>query len=162
MATLRFVQARRLARALRRQPTDHEIAILTRHEGRLAQLEDREERQARRKNIKERVATQEALPAAPPKFNKQAYIASKKWKLLRERVFEHYGRACQRCEATENLHVHHWTYDRLGNEDICDLGVLCADCHREHHRGTDLRVRRNFPKRPQWAYKEEKERRSWW
>jgi len=32
------------------------------------------------------------------------------------------------------LHVHHLTYERLGNEAVGDLIVLCADCHTDAHQ----------------------------
>jgi 5-methylcytosine-specific restriction endonuclease McrA len=32
------------------------------------------------------------------------------------------------------LHVHHITYDRLGNEAMADLRGLCAKCHKEVHQ----------------------------
>jgi len=32
-----------------------------------------------------------------------------------------------------NLEVHHLTYDRLGDERMDDLEVLCPDCHRKAH-----------------------------
>jgi|GEM_PF-4606278 len=40
---------------------------------------------------------------------------------------------CQLCNAKGHLHVHHRTYENLGNESTDDLIVLCNNCHAKHH-----------------------------
>jgi hypothetical protein len=40
---------------------------------------------------------------------------------------------CQRCQARQDLQVHHKTYERLGRERDDDLEVLCDSCHHGHH-----------------------------
>ena len=35
---------------------------------------------------------------------------------------------------TDNLEVHHRTYERLGEELASDLTVLCNRCHHVHHQ----------------------------
>lgn len=62
----------------------------------------------------------------------KAYIKSDKWKKKREQVFRFYGKRCYACRKPERiLHVHHLTYDRLGNENVRDLIPLCVPCHKE-------------------------------
>lgn len=63
----------------------------------------------------------------------KAYIDSPAWAAKRRQVFAKYGRKCQECGSGANLHVHHKTYARLGNESLKDLKVLCADCHALEH-----------------------------
>lgn len=63
-----------------------------------------------------------------------AYLESAAWQQKREEAFAAYGRTCNLCEAPDNLHVHHLTYERLFNEDIADLQVLCRTCHVTTHQ----------------------------
>lgn len=37
------------------------------------------------------------------------------------------------CGKTDELQLHHLTYERLGDEDLSDLTPLCADCHAMVH-----------------------------
>lgn len=62
-----------------------------------------------------------------------AYLESDEWQRPRQLALEHYGRTCCLCNAHENLHVHHRTYARLGNERLADLAVICRACHEKHH-----------------------------
>lgn len=61
------------------------------------------------------------------------YINSSKWKLKRKLLFEKIGYECEQCGYVYNLHVHHKTYDNLGNEPLEDLQVLCKQCHLSKH-----------------------------
>lgn len=67
------------------------------------------------------------------------YINSPEWREKRaERLFLD-DRRCTRCEAAEQLEVHHVSYERLGNERMDDLRTLCGPCHaREHGRDPEL------------------------
>ena len=62
------------------------------------------------------------------------YITSSRWRDSPARLaeLEASGFRCRTCNASEaeaQLQVHHRTYERLGNEQVCDLTTLCADCH---------------------------------
>jgi len=48
-------------------------------------------------------------------------------------AFDHHGRECEVCGATEELHVHHKDQAR-SNNDPDNLEVLCEDCHWDRHR----------------------------
>lgn len=37
------------------------------------------------------------------------------------------------CGETEDLHLHHMTYERVGAEDLADLTPLCPTCHHMVH-----------------------------
>lgn len=66
------------------------------------------------------------------------YLASEAWQIRRKWKLEQADHRCQVCNSDEQLHVHHRTYDRLGNERENDLTVLCRDCHALfHHRMPD-------------------------
>ena len=66
-----------------------------------------------------------------PKY--QAYLLSPEWKAKRELVFKKQGKRCRECETTKGLHVHHLTYERIFNERVSDLIVLCEKHHRYIH-----------------------------
>ncbi len=67
------------------------------------------------------------------KYN--AYLLSPEWNARRQAAFEAYGKACQRCGATNRiLTVHHRHYETVYAEQPEDLEILCGDCHRGEHR----------------------------
>ena len=67
----------------------------------------------------------------------QAYLKSKHWQDIRHKVFQEYGYRCDQCGSSKNLHIHHITYEHLGEEKISDLVPLCEDCHKRLHNPFD-------------------------
>ena len=65
------------------------------------------------------------------------YLASKKWQIKRQLVFERDNYKCQNCIENRADEVHHLTYERLFDEDLEDLISMCTNCHRKLHE--DLR-----------------------
>ena len=63
----------------------------------------------------------------------ERYLKTKKWKNLAKRVRQRANNRCQHCNTTGLLHVHHKTYERVGNERITDLIALCPACHEIEH-----------------------------
>lgn len=64
----------------------------------------------------------------------EQYLRSLAWQEKRHFMLGWAGGRCQQCGYSENLEVHHRTYDRLGNERIPeDLEVLCSPCHALLH-----------------------------
>lgn len=61
------------------------------------------------------------------------YLKSELWQAKREIALARAGYKCQLCSKTQNLNVHHNTYDRIGKELETDLVVLCRDCHAKFH-----------------------------
>lgn len=55
------------------------------------------------------------------------------WKSLKLQAIHRAGNRCQLCNAKGRLHVHHRTYENIGNESLNDLIVLCNDCHEKFH-----------------------------
>jgi hypothetical protein len=66
------------------------------------------------------------------------YLATDWWQLVRAGALNAAGGACQVCNATETLDVHHRTYERRGMERAEDLIVLCRDCHTIFHENGKL------------------------
>jgi len=62
------------------------------------------------------------------------YLASPAWGKRRQSALEYADHRCQLCNRTLDLHVHHRTYERFGNERPADLTVLCGACHNAFHR----------------------------
>jgi hypothetical protein len=70
------------------------------------------------------------------RFDYKAYLNSKEWKTLRKSLIEERGGYCERCGSKDkSFHIHHLTYDRIGQELPEDLQVLCKDCHKNEHDG---------------------------
>lgn len=61
------------------------------------------------------------------------YLQSPEWKAKRDQAHELAKHRCQLCNSPERLHVHHRTYERIGQEDPTDLTVLCDRCHANFH-----------------------------
>jgi hypothetical protein len=59
-----------------------------------------------------------------------AYMKSPEWAQTRANALAHWGERCAACGETNGLQVDHLTYSRLGREELTDLLVLCAPCHR--------------------------------
>jgi 5-methylcytosine-specific restriction endonuclease McrA len=64
------------------------------------------------------------------------YMKSKKWRNLRIRVAKRDRFICQRCHryTPKGFNIHHLSYERLGNERLSDLILLCPKCHKKTHR----------------------------
>lgn len=62
------------------------------------------------------------------------YLASEHWQKARKRALTRAENRCQICNQTDQLDVHHRTYERLGRERPMDLTVLCHRCHALFHR----------------------------
>lgn len=69
----------------------------------------------------------------PLYFGYGYYLETDHWKITREQALERANWECQRCGHQYKLHVHHKTYENLGNEQPEDLVVLCKSCHEEEH-----------------------------
>jgi replicative DNA helicase len=64
----------------------------------------------------------------------EEYLSTPEWLVRRDQALERTGSRCQVCYGSDNLNVHHRTYERRGNEDPMDLTVLCQSCHSWFHR----------------------------
>ena len=67
-----------------------------------------------------------------------AHLASPEWQLIRADKLARAGWLCERCGASgvrgAPLHVHHLTYERLGDEPPEDLLVVCPACHEDEDK----------------------------
>ena len=63
----------------------------------------------------------------------QAYLNSNEWQETRQRIFKRDNFRCVKCGESKNLHVHHITYENLGEEKDADLVTLCDKCHKSTH-----------------------------
>lgn len=69
-----------------------------------------------------------------PKNEYANYMNSARWTAFREVALARAKRRCRACSSPDDLHVHHLTYERLGNERLEDVVVLCENCHDIVHR----------------------------
>lgn len=83
-----------------------------------------------------------AKPITPPVFegnrtveksNYENYLQSPQWK-EKAKLEKEKNPNCSLCNRRGELHVHHRTYVRCGQEKNGDLIVLCADCHNIFHK----------------------------
>lgn len=63
----------------------------------------------------------------------EGFLDSPEWMAIRRSVLTRDQHRCQRCGATEGLHVHHLTYESRGRELNSDLTTLCSVCHKFVH-----------------------------
>jgi hypothetical protein len=74
----------------------------------------------------------------------RVYLRTPEWRRTRAAALVRTGNACALdVRHTEELEVHHRTYERLGVELVSDLIVLCHSCHQLHHKHCG-----RAPKRP--------------
>lgn len=66
------------------------------------------------------------------------YLRTAAWGERRRRVLSRAKGLCERCRVRPASHVHHLTYQRLGNEPLSDLLALCWQCHNEEHPHRDF------------------------
>lgn len=66
-------------------------------------------------------------------YNK--YINSDAWRTKRQQAIQRAAGSCAGCNASlrSPIHVHHLTYDHLGDELLFELVVICERCHQKLH-----------------------------
>lgn len=64
------------------------------------------------------------------------YLKSRHWRQMKQKYKQHHHYSCTYCGRKSNLHLHHLTYERVGNESFEDLIYLCASCHAKVHNRT--------------------------
>ena len=63
------------------------------------------------------------------------YLQTSEWRRTRKVALARAGNACSLdATHTENLEVHHRSYEHLGAELTSDVLVLCHSCHQLHHK----------------------------
>ena len=66
--------------------------------------------------------------------NYRCYIKSWSWKKRRWAFFTKYDYECGMCgEERDAMHLHHTTYENIGEELESELIPLCAWCHQKVH-----------------------------
>jgi 5-methylcytosine-specific restriction endonuclease McrA len=97
----------------------------------------------------ERLWRRKRLHALGFKFEEyDKYLETPYWQSFRRSAFakqrQRLGRNCrERCPKNgleTKLDVHHLTYERLGNEKIEDVQIVCKECHDKIH----LRDQKNW------------------
>lgn len=69
-------------------------------------------------------------------INYKQYLQSYDWRCKKINKLEQVNYKCEQCGydgVVIPLDVHHKTYERLGNERLSDLIVLCRTCHKAQH-----------------------------
>ena len=62
------------------------------------------------------------------------YLKTRLWNFTRKKKLEEAEYKCQLCgNKGVKLHVHHNTYEHIGDEDMNDLIALCEECHKKFH-----------------------------
>ena len=78
------------------------------------------------------------------------YLETAHWqsfrKLALESQLKKLGKSrCESCPTDSNdLHVHHLTYERLGAERIEDVTIVCRECHEKIHLRDQQNYRRGY------------------
>lgn len=78
-----------------------------------------------------------ALEGAPRHIWKavyRTYLKSEAWAELRSKIHYDYEGRCDNCMTKSGaMHVHHKTYERVGDEEYYDLKLLGEKCHLLEH-----------------------------
>jgi hypothetical protein len=62
------------------------------------------------------------------------YLESDHWIEKRKKFLIFWENACAVCNSAAKPEVHHRRYENLGKEKPNDCIVLCAKCHKRHHK----------------------------
>ena len=65
--------------------------------------------------------------------DKLAYMLTKEWTELKQLRLVIANHKCECCGSAHNLHLHHVTYERLTQELLSDVVILCSLCHTKLH-----------------------------
>ena len=66
--------------------------------------------------------------------NKMQYYRSVTWQRIMEKKIKSTKGKCEICGSTDNITVHHLSYDRWGGkEELSDLLTCCKRCHMKQH-----------------------------
>jgi 5-methylcytosine-specific restriction endonuclease McrA len=63
----------------------------------------------------------------------ESVLASPEWQAKRVKVLARCRGVCEGCGERPARHVHHLTYQRLGEEMLFDLAGVCVRCHEIIH-----------------------------
>ncbi len=63
------------------------------------------------------------------------YLRSDRWRKLRDKVLLRARHICEGCLDSPAAHVHHLTYQHIGEEFAFELRALCEACHHRCHNG---------------------------
>jgi len=72
-------------------------------------------------------------------FSYKNYINSPEWYDKRQLILDRCNNKCEVCHNKKVIHIHHITYERLGNELLEDLQGLCLECHQKLHPDKKLK-----------------------
>ncbi len=73
-------------------------------------------------------------PPKPTVVDYGEYLRSESWAAKRRRALKFWRYRCCLCNSRVRPHTHHRTYERIGDERLEDLVILCRACHAHHHR----------------------------
>jgi len=86
----------------------------------------------RRREWQEQRADREAVRASEQEGRRAFYydhINSDKWRAIAGKALKRDKYICQGCLERAATEAHHLTYERLGDELVCDVISLCRHCH---------------------------------
>lgn len=68
-----------------------------------------------------------------------------------------YEEECFICRSKDRLHVHHKTYDRIYNEILDDLVLVCSNCHNKIHEW-QFTKEESYEMLLNWTYKSKQQK----
>lgn len=73
-------------------------------------------------------------PSGNVYYSYKSYLKSKDWRIKRHKFLKSscYRKRCELCGSSDEIckiHIHHLTYERIGDELLLDLVAVCEICH---------------------------------
>jgi 5-methylcytosine-specific restriction endonuclease McrA len=65
------------------------------------------------------------------------YLQSEQWQERRRLVFKRANFLCEGCRRNRAIHVHHLSYEHVGDEFLWELVAICEACHDRAHGAPD-------------------------
>jgi 5-methylcytosine-specific restriction endonuclease McrA len=66
------------------------------------------------------------------------YLQSATWKKRKDAAMKREHYLCGACGCERATHVHHLTYEHVGQERLWELIAVCAECHDDIHNGVSV------------------------
>lgn len=73
------------------------------------------------------------MPAGVTRLEYERYISSEHWTARKRAFWARHPKVCRGCESTDDVQLHHGTYERMGRELDSDLFPVCQTCHTLIH-----------------------------
>ena len=123
---------------------DYHVVKKEKEDAKLAQEKEITKFLNKKEKAKKKREKEQAAKDRTKKMPYDKYIVSTHWKKRRKLLLESMNYRCEICNVGHGLHAHHNNYKTRGDEQDCDITVLCAECHGMFHKKNKVASKRRI------------------